>query len=284
MKNLVSPTGILCLLMIAFLSCENEIHNELIQIEQNYDSLGEGFKSGVITGFDIYGYNWSEHHFHGYLLNAWIGDHLVSPGNSFHWDPCTDDTKDYLERYSADDCFFWNFSDWTTHYLKGSLRNTSLGDNLVALADYYHWDPYTGDAEGYLEKYPAEDYFFWDFREITLVMHWNEALISSEGVYQDTWLGSDAWITFHYKMGGGKDKWSQFQKMIAVKESDTLIKDEDGYGLYWENKDGEFIGYYYMWPDLALIQVVNTGNVPEGLCPAYKGPMSPGLEKYKTRN
>ena len=85
-------------------------------------------------------------------------------------------------------------------------------------------------------------------------------------------------------MGGGKDKWSQFQKMIAVKESDTLIKDEDGYGLYWENKDGEFIGYYYMWPGLALIQVVNTGATPPDMWPSFNSPMGPGLGKYKTRN
>ena len=175
--------------------------------------------------------------------------------------------------------------NWNAHHFNGYLVNAWVGDNINPLAEYYHWDPYTGDANAYLEKYPSVDnHFFWYFREMTVVMHWNDALISRESIYPETWIDTEAWITFNYRMGEGESRWSQFQKMIAVKESDTLIKDEDGYGLYWENKDGEFIGYYYMWPGLALIQVVNTGATPPDMWPSFNSPMGPGLGKYKTRN
>ncbi|MGZ2369268.1 hypothetical protein ACXR6G_05750 [Ancylomarina sp. YFZ004] len=284
MKNLVQMTLVLCLLIMVFSSRKKNVLDEAMHIGQNNESFDTRLESVGATGFNIYGYNWNAHEFNGYLLNAWVGDNLVPHEDYYHWKPCSDDTKDNLELYSDEDRFFWNFRNWTAHHFNGYLLNTWLGDNIAPLVDYYHWDPYTGDAEDYLNKYPAERFFFWDFRDMILEMHWSESLISSEGVYRDPWLGSDAWITFHYKMGEGKDKWSQFLKMIAVKESDILIKDEDGYGLYWVNENEEFIGYYYMWPDLALIQVENTGDLPDGMCPAYKGPMSPGLEKYKAQN
>lgn len=284
MKSIVQISAILCLLIIVFSSCKKDIHDEAVHIAQNNESFDTRLKSVGTTGFDTYGYNWNAHQFYGYLLNAWVGDNLVPHEDYYHWNPFSNDIKVNLEKYSDEDCFFWNFKDWTAHHFNGYLLNTWVRDNIAPLVDYYHWDPYTGNTEDYLNKYPAEKFFFWDFRDMILEMHWNEALISSEGVYLNPWLGSDAWITFHYRMEEGKDKWSQFQKMVAIKESDILIKDEDGYGLYWVNENGEFIGYYYMWPDLALIQVENTGNVPEGMCPAYKGPISPGLEKYKVPN
>ena len=167
MKNSALFTGVIYLLVMFFSSCEIGIIDESIQIDQNYKSSHIVLKKLTNTGSDIYGYNWSAHRFNGYLLNAWTGDNLVPLGNYYHWVPCTEDTKDHLEKYSADDCFFWNFRDWTAHPFNGYLLNTWLEDNIVHLANYYHWDPYTGDDRGYLEKYPAEDYFFWDFREMT---------------------------------------------------------------------------------------------------------------------
>ncbi|RXQ92237.1 hypothetical protein EO244_11855 [Ancylomarina salipaludis] len=182
--------------------------------------------------------------------------------------------------------------NWSAHTFRGYLLNAIVGDNIDPLAEYYHWDPYMGDPDLYLEQYPdIANYFFWYFREMTVVMHWNEALISSEGVYPETWLDTDAWITFNYRMGEGESRWSQYQKMVAVNSSDHLeniITNPDGsigYGEWYSEGDpGEFIGYYYMWPNLALIQVVNTGATPPDMWPSFNSPMGPGLGKYKLRD
>lgn len=182
--------------------------------------------------------------------------------------------------------------NWNAHHFNGYLVNAMVGDNIDPLEEYYHWDPYTGDADAYLEKYPSiANHFFWNFRDVTVVMHWNEALISSEGDYADTWINTNAWITFNYKMGEGETQWSQYQKMVAVKISDHLeniITDAEGnitYGEWYSEGDpGEFIGYYNMWPDLALIQVVNTGATPPDMWPSFNSPTSTGLGKFKNRD
>lgn len=185
----------------------------------------------------------------------------------------------------------WGYN-WNAHHFNGYLMNAWFGDNINSTVPWFKKEPpFAGDSEAYETMYSEVlDYPFWIYGDMTLVMHWNESLISSKGVYQFPWVDSDAWITMHYKTGEGKNKWSQFQKFVAVKSSDLLVGyyfDDDGnilFGEYFADYgNGDSVGFYYMWEDLALIQVVNTGNVPVEMLPTLKSPMGTGLGKYKKR-
>jgi hypothetical protein len=116
---------------------------------------------------------------------------------------------------------------------------------------------------------------FWDYRHINLVMHWNEALISREAVYNRPWFNSNAFITFHYSGGEGDTRWSQFQKMVAAKETDNFLEGK------WYNEHEEEIGIESGYVDLVLISVTNTGVIPNDFYDEYHNPLSSGLGKYK---
>ncbi len=185
----------------------------------------------------------------------------------------------------------WGYN-WNAHQFNGYLINAWFGDEMDPEAEWYKKDPpYNGDWEGYAADHPEVlDYDFYYYGNMTLVMHWNEACISSEGVYQYPIRDTDAWITFHYKAGEGKTRWSQFQKFVAVKSTDVLEvyyadpNTGDPVLGEWFSEEGESVGQYYLWPDRALVQVVNTGNVPEGMLMGYKGPLGPGIGSYKSDN
>lgn len=182
----------------------------------------------------------------------------------------------------------WGYN-WNAHQFNGYLINAWFGDEMDPISAWYKHEPYNGDWVGYAEDYPEVlEWDFYYYGNMTLVMHWNESMISSEGVYPEEIKDTDAWITFHYRAGEGKDKWSQFQKYVAVSSTDTLVvyfadpvTEEPIFGE-WFSEEGESLGWYYLWSDRALVQVVNTGNVPEGMLDTYKGPLfGPGLGKYK---
>ena len=182
----------------------------------------------------------------------------------------------------------WGYN-WKAHQFNGILFNAIIGDNLYNGEFFSDWDPYTGDDTAYLDKYPLAQYLpFWIYRQINVVMHWNETLISKEGEYpfplEENWIDSDAWITFHYSgTDENSNRWSQFQKMVSARSTDYLDNDE---GIWYnnENKDEE-IGLYNSWDELIMIQVVNTGMVPAelGFFPPYKSLPGPGLGMYKSR-
>ncbi len=181
----------------------------------------------------------------------------------------------------------WGYN-WNAHQFNGYLINAMFGDNIDESVEWYHKEPaFDGDLAAYAEAHPEVlNYPFWAYEDMTLVMHWNESCISKEGVYQYPILDSDAWITFHYRMGEGENRWSQFQKFIAASSSDVLVVyfyDEGGNPVYgqWFSVEGDYLGDYYLWPDRILVQVVNTGNVPEGMLAGFKSPISPGIGFYK---
>ena len=182
----------------------------------------------------------------------------------------------------------WGYN-WNAQQFKGYLMNAWFGDEMDPSASWYKKEPpYNGDWEGYAADHPEVlNYPFWGYGNMTLVMHWNDDLISSEGVYNWPRTDTDGWITFHYRMGEGKNKWSQYQKFVAVKSTDVLkvYYEENGTPVWgeWFSEEGESVGWYYLWPEMALIQVVNTGNVPDGMLPGYKSPMGNGIGKYKSR-
>lgn len=169
--------------------------------------------------------------------------------------------------------------NWKAHHFNGYLVNVYFSDTYFQYYPFYNYPPYQGEGEIFIEEFYNNFGFFVlpeGFLDCKLVMHWNEALISSEGVYPETWVDTGGWITFHYKLGEGKDRWSQFRKYVATKSTDVL--DE---GL-WYTMDGELIGKFCpMWPELVLLKVVNTGDVPDIMPIEYIGENSPGFGKYK---
>lgn len=166
--------------------------------------------------------------------------------------------------------------NWNAHHFNGILLNVFFSDPFFQGAPWYGMDPYMGDEAGYLEKYPdADKFWFWGYRHINLVMHWNEALISRDAVYADSWINSNAYITFHYSGGEGSASWSQFQKMVAAKDTDYFSEGK------WFNMYDEEIGIASGYSDLVLISVVNTGEIPAMFYDAYHNPISSGLGKYK---
>ncbi len=189
--------------------------------------------------------------------------------------------KSFVKSNMAADKYGYN---WKAHTFQGSVFNGMVGDPLNLGADFYGWEPYWGDDEAYLKLAEANNYLvdgkpfwedpnmlgFWQYRNMNLKSK-NEGIYDDEGIPQYPWIDTGAWITFHYSMGEGEDRWSQFQKFIAIKSTDELRD-----GVYYSQEDEE-IGLFHMWPNLAVIQVVNTGNVPEGQMENYKSPTHRGL-------
>lgn len=189
--------------------------------------------------------------------------------------------KSFVKSNMAADKYGYN---WKAHTFQGSVFNGMIGDPLNYGADFYGWDPYWGDDVAYLELAELKDYRvggepfwenpdmlpFWQYRNMNLKSK-NEGIYDDFGVPQYPWIDTGAWIIFNYSMGEGEDRWSQFQKFIAVKSSDVQLNGK------WYSVDGEEVGLAYMWPNLAVVQVVNTGNVPDGMMPNYKSPSHRGL-------
>jgi len=179
--------------------------------------------------------------------------------------------------------------NWNAHQFNGILLNAVLGDYIDANGvPASGMKPYTGNDEEYLNEYPFIEFLYggmlWEYRHVNLVMHWNEALISREGVYPGEgadpipWRDTDGWITFHYSGTAENGKWSEFQKMVAARSTDTLIN-----GIWYDN-NGIQIGAQSDYDELILIQVIETGDVPAYMYYSeYHNPTSSGLGKYKLR-
>ena len=168
--------------------------------------------------------------------------------------------------------------NWNAHHFNGNMLNVFFSDTMFQEMFFYGWDPYTGDDAEFLAKYPVAEYLpFWGFRHFNLVMHWNEACISRDGIYPETWFDSNAWITFHYSGELNGSRWSQFQKYVAARSTDYK---QDG---KWYNENDEEIGLMNDWGDLILIQVTNTGELPEIFYDSYVNPYSSGIGAYKTK-
>lgn len=172
--------------------------------------------------------------------------------------------------------------NWQAHHFNGYLVNAILGDYLYKDMPFHNWKPYAGEGESFIQEFDNTFGFFMlppALLDCELVMHWNDELISCEGVYPDTWIDSNGWITFHYSMDIKGQKWSQFQKLVATRSTDYL---ENG---IWYNKEGKEIGIMsYDWNTLIIVKVVSTGNVPAFMYPEYNSALSSGLGKYKVMN
>ena len=157
------------------------------------------------------------------------------------------------------------------HMFKGSYANVYLGAA--------GFPPYNGNDEEYLAENPnAENHWAWAYREINLVMKWNDAWISNKDCDGDgkldrhfgfdSYIGSGAWETNHMEAGKGKEHWTYFTKIIAAPAD--AVKD----GGIWYTADGVEIGPV-LWGDFATILEVESGSGAY-----YKSPAGPGFGKY----
>lgn len=101
------------------------------------------------------------------------------------------------------------------------------------------------------------------YKDVTLMMKWNEGWLSNEDCDGDglldrhygfpTYVGSSAWLTNHqsgeYELDGQTCNWNYFVKIVAAPADATLI---DG---VWYAADGTEIGPV-IWGEFAIIQQV----------------------------
>ena len=166
------------------------------------------------------------------------------------------------------------------HMFKGSYANVYLGG-----AGY---PPYEGDDEAYLAENPgAENHWAWPYRDVNLIMKWNDAWLSNKDCDGDgkldrhygypSYIGSGAWETNHqsgeYELDGEIIKWNYFVKIVAAPADGYLDND------IWYNADGIEIGSE-IWGSFAIIQQIE--NDPgAGLHGAqYISPAGPGFGQY----
>ncbi len=132
--------------------------------------------------------------------------------------------------------------------------------------------PYEGDAEAYLAENPtAASHWAWPYREVNLLMKWNEAWLSRDKVRHegyDSYIGSGAWLTNHQSGGDKKDHWTYFCKIVAA-PADAVNE-----GNIWYAADGTEIGPV-IWGSFAIIQEVESGTGA-----TYISPVGPGLGKW----
>ncbi len=167
------------------------------------------------------------------------------------------------------DTFGYNYQG---HMFAGYYCNVYLGA--------YGFPPYEGDSEAYLAENPtAEDVWCWEYRDIQLVMKWNDAWLSNKDCDEDglldrhfdyaSYIGSGAWETNHQRgTGEAGDDWTYFCKIVAVPE------DADPVDGTWYAADGTEIGPE-IWGAFAIIQEVESG---EGA--TYVSPSGPGFGKW----
>jgi hypothetical protein len=176
------------------------------------------------------------------------------------------------------DDFGYNYQG---HMFKGYYVNVYLGGA--------GFGPYEGDDEAYLAEFPAaESHWAWPYRDVQLVMKWNDAWLSNMDCDDDdvldrhygfdSYIGSGAWETNHqwgeYEEGGQVYKWNYFVKIVAAPADATVVNG------YWQTAEGTEIGPV-IWGSFAIIQQIynDTGTGEHGV--EYLSPASAGFGFYQ---
>lgn len=145
------------------------------------------------------------------------------------------------------------------HMFVGSYANSYLGGS--------GYPPYEGDDDAYLAENPSVvNTWFWPYRDVQLMMKWNDAWLSNMDCDGDGKLdryfghpsydGSGAWLT-NYQSGSYFDednneiKWNYYVKIITPSTANGDVK-MDG---VWYQADGTLIGPV-IWGAFAIIQQV----------------------------
>ena len=163
------------------------------------------------------------------------------------------------------------------HMFSGSYFNSYAGG-----AGFPAWE---GDDAAYLVANPTvASHWAWPYREVNIIMKWNDAWISNKSCDGDalldrhfgytTYKGSGAWLTNH-QSGDNDDgtKWNYFVKIVAAPADAVKVS-----GM-WYTADGVEIGTA-IWSDFAIIQdVTNDKSVGlHGL--QYVSPNNAGFGSY----
>ncbi|MBN2415284.1 hypothetical protein JXO52_05555 [bacterium] len=161
------------------------------------------------------------------------------------------------------DAYGYNYQ---AHEFKGSYANVYLGGN--------GYPPYEGNDDAYVAANPSVvSTWYWPYRDVKLIMKWNDAWISNRDQDGDgkldrhygypSYIGSGAWETNHqYGEYVGEDgetcKWNYFCKIVALPSAGVNI--------------GQPI-----WGEFAIVQEVSNdqGTGEHGL--VYKSPINAGF-------
>lgn len=169
------------------------------------------------------------------------------------------------------DVFGYNYQ---AHMFKGSYFNAYAGRPGAGYA------PYEGNDEAYLAEHPAaENHWAWAYRNVELMMKWNDAWLANvdcntDGVldWPSPYIGSGAWLTNHTKADAPtpEDVYDgvEFVKIVAAPADAEKV---DG---VWYAADGTEIGED-IWGSFAIIQLVQSG---EGA--TVVSPFGPGFGKF----
>jgi len=171
--------------------------------------------------------------------------------------------------------------NYQAHMFRGSYANVYLGGA--------GFPPYDGDDETYLAENPrAANHWAWPYRDIQLVMKWNDAWLSNrdcdgDGKLDrhygfDSYIGSGAWETNH-QWGEYEDedantcKWDYFVKIVAA-PADAYAEAGN-----WYTTDGTEIGPV-IWVESATIQEVYNDPCAGEHGAQYISPTRPGLGNW----
>ena len=175
------------------------------------------------------------------------------------------------------DAYGYNYQG---HMFSGSYFNSYAGG-----AGFPAWE---GDDVAYLAANPtAASHWAWPYRDVQLMMKWNDAWISSVDFTGDhlldrhygyaSYIGSGAWLTNHqsgtYEDNGAVYKWNYFTKIVAV-PADAVLS-----AGVWYTAGGSEIGPS-IWGEFATIQSIynDQGTGDHGI--EYLSPTSAGLGAY----
>jgi len=178
------------------------------------------------------------------------------------------------------DIFGYNYQ---AHMFSGYYCNVYLGGA--------GFPPYEGDTAAYLLENPgtgAKNHWAWPYRDVKLVMKWNDAWLSNKSCDNDgdndgkldrhygydSYIGSGAWETNH-QWGDNEDgtKWTYFTKIVAAP------KDAYNDGIIWYAADDTEIGPI-IWGAFATIQEVSNDPALNEHGILYKSPAGPGFGKW----
>ena len=173
------------------------------------------------------------------------------------------------------DIFGYNYQ---AHLYNGYYCNVYLGRD--------GFPPYEGDTDAYLEENPtAANHWTWPYRDVQLLMKWNDAWLSNRDCDGDekldrhyghtSYIGSGAWETNHM-WGTYPDgtHWNYFVKIVAVPLGATTT---DG---IWYTSDGTKIGPD-IWGQFAEIMWVENDPTLDLHGVQYISPESAGFGHYK---
>jgi hypothetical protein len=172
--------------------------------------------------------------------------------------------------------------NYQAHMFNGSYANAYLGR--------YGFPPYEGDDEAYLAENPdAENTWVWPYRNVQLMMQWNDAWLSNKDCPTTdgqldryygypSYIGSGAWLTNHqsesYDNGDGREcQWLYFVKIVAAPGDATDV------GGIWYAADGTEIGPV-IWDSFAVVQRIYNDPCAGDHGVEYLSPVGPGFGKF----